>query len=84
MTQTTSSQTIELEFPIKISGASVAVLSMRRSTVGDVLVANRVKDDIEREIILFSNLCSVSPEDIRNLDLKDYSKLQEVFRSFTG
>jgi hypothetical protein len=82
MSNTTS--TIDLEFPITIAGAKVAVLSMRRASVGDVLVANRVKDDIEREIILFSNLCQVSPDDIRNLDLKDYTKLQEVFRGFTS
>lgn len=80
---TTTSQTVDLEFPIKIAGASVQVLTMRRSTVGDVLTANRIKDEIEREIVLFSNLCQVAPEDIRNLDLKDYQKLQEVFRSFT-
>jgi hypothetical protein len=79
-----SSVSIELEFPLTIAGAKVGVLSMRRSTVGDVLVANRVKDDIEREIVLFANLCSVTPEEIRNLDLKDYSKLQEVFRGCTS
>ena len=81
MSNTTS---IELEFPIKIAGASVSVLSMRRASVGDVLVANKIKDEIEREIILFSNLCTVAPDDIRSLDLKDYQKLQEVFRSFTS
>jgi hypothetical protein len=80
---TTTSNTIELEFPIKIAGASVQVLTMRRSTVGDVLTANRIKDEVEREIVLFANLCQVTPEDIRAIDLKDYQKLQEVFRSFT-
>jgi hypothetical protein len=81
---TTTSQTIDLEYPVKIAGATIQVLTMRRSTVGDVLTANRIKDEIEREIVLFANLCQVTPEDIRNLDLKDYSKLQEVFRSFTS
>ena len=80
---TTTSNSIELEFPIKIAGASVQVLSMRRSTVGDVLTANRIKDEVEREIVLFANLCQVTPEDIRSIDLKDYQKIQEVFRSFT-
>lgn len=79
-----SAATIELEFPLTIAGAKVGVLSMRRSTVGDVLAANRIKDEIEREIVLFANLCQVSPEDIKSLDLKDYSKLQEVFRGFTS
>lgn len=79
-----SAHTIELEYPLTIAGSKVAVLSMRRSTVGDVLAANRIKDEIEREIVLFANLCQVSPEDIRNLDLKDYNKLQEVFRGFTS
>jgi hypothetical protein len=79
-----SAATIELEFPLTIAGAKVGVLAMRRATVGDVLTANRIKDEIEREIVLFANLCQVSPEDIRSLDLKDYSKLQEVFRGFTS
>jgi len=79
-----SAVTIELEFPLTIAGAKVGVLTMRRSTVGDVLASNRIKDEIEREIMLFANLCQISPEDIKSLDLKDYSKLQEAFRGFTS
>lgn len=75
---------IELEFPITVSGAKVSVLSMRRANVGDVLAANRIKDEIEREIVLFANLCQLTPDDVRALDLKDYQKLQEAFRSFTS
>ena len=81
MSNTTS---ITLEFPVMIAGAKVGVLTMRRANVGDVLKANRNKDEIEREINLFADLCEVSPDSIRSLDLKDYSQLQEVFRGFTS
>ena len=75
---------ITLEFPVTIAEAKVSVLSMRRANVGDVLKANRTKDEIEREINLFADLCELSPDAIRSLDLKDYNQLQEVFRSFTS
>ena len=79
-----NSVSIELEYPITVAGASVGVLSMRRPKVGDILAANRIKDDVEKEVSIFANLCQVAPADIHALDYKDYRKLQETFLGFTS
>lgn len=75
---------VELDFPITVAGATVSVLSMRRPKVGDILVANRIKDEVEKEVHIFANLCQLSPTDIHSLDFKDYKKLQEAFLGFTS
>jgi hypothetical protein len=77
---------IKLQYPIKIDGTEYTELTMRRSKVRDRLaVANmQGKSDEEKEILLFANLCEVSPEVIRELDEADYPEVQKVYMSFFG
>lgn len=79
-----STTSITLDYPKSFGGAVSGTLTMRRATVGDVLKANKNKDEIDREVTLFADLCQVTPDEIRSLDLKDYQKLQEAFRGFTS
>lgn len=75
--------TAKLTFPIKIDGAEVTELKMRRPTLGDQLRADKQCDnDVDTEITLIANLCEVTPSDLEKLDLKDYQTLQENFKSF--
>lgn len=74
--------TIKLDFPIKLDGKDVAELSVRRPKVRDQLAASKKTNEQEREIFLFANLCQLSPDDIQNLDMKDYGKLQRVYLDF--
>lgn len=76
---------IALDYPITIDGAKVAILAMRRPKVADILAAQKLKgDEAEREVRIMANLCDVTPADIQNLDLADYTKLQETFAGFRG
>lgn len=77
---------IELKYPITIDGTETSVLHMRRPKVRDQLLVDKSgiagKSQAEREIMLIANLCEVAPADIEQLDMADYTKIQETFGSF--
>ncbi len=74
---------IKLSRPVEMNGAKVSQLRMREPTVGD---QERAGDsggsDTQREIMLFSSLCEVSPDDIRNMGMRDYMRLQQAYTLF--
>ena len=75
--------TIELRSPIRIDGAEVTALRLRRPKVRDMLRAEKASgSDAEREIRLFADLCEVEPAAIEELDLADYQALQRVYQGF--
>ena len=75
--------TIELSYPIAIDATEVKVLQMRRPKVADVILLQKSQgEEAEKEVKLFANLCEISPDDIRQLDMMDYAKLQEQYGNF--
>lgn len=79
-------QKIKLQYPVTIDGVLISELNMRRSKVKDRLAvaAMQGKTDEEKEIVLFANLCDVSPDVIRELDESDYPAVQKVYIGFFG
>ena len=76
-------QTIKLNYPIELSGATHEELTMRRSKIKDRLLVAKLKtSDEEKEIRLFANLCEVEPKVIEELDESDYSNLQKIYLGF--
>jgi hypothetical protein len=78
-------ETIALDFPFnsKLDNREIKELTMRRASVGDQLAAeHNSKNQAETEVRLFANLCGVTPDEIKQMDLKDYRKLGETFKSF--
>lgn len=75
---------VALKYPVKIEGADVSVLHMRRPKVRDLRAAGAKKDAVEQEIALFSNLCEIPPSAIEDLDLVDYTQLQTAYQVFRG
>ncbi|GAB6176908.1 hypothetical protein JCM16814_35050 [Desulfobaculum senezii] len=73
---------ITLEYPVQYKGQKLETLNMRRPKVRDQIAVQRAGTDVEQELRLFANLCEVSPEVLEGMDLKDYTKLQEVYRDF--
>ena len=74
---------IKLKYPIEIDGVECEIIKMRQPKVKDMLNAEKNKgSDSEKEIKLFSDLCSCSPSDLENLYLYDYKKIQEVYQDF--
>ena len=77
-------QTIELKYPVEVTGENFTNLTMRRSKIKDRLLVAKMKtaSDEEKEIRLFANLCEVEPKVIEELDEADYSNLQKVYLGF--
>lgn len=75
---------VELSRPIDVDGKQVQVLHMREPIVADQLALEQMKgSDANKEVTLFANLCQISPDDLRQMSLRDYRKLQQAFAGFT-
>nr|DAV41212.1 MAG TPA: tail assembly chaperone protein [Caudoviricetes sp.] len=74
---------ITLSRPVDIAGAAVSTLRMREPTVGDQLVAEKMRGEpADRELTLFANLCEVMPDDLKRLPMRDYKRVQQAYSSF--
>jgi hypothetical protein len=71
---------ITLKYPTK---KGQTTLKLRRPKDHDrIVAANHKGTQAEIEVHLFSNLCGISPEEITNLDMKDYLQLQLAYKAF--
>ena len=77
---------IKLKHPFTIAtGKRIDVLTMRRAKVKDLKAANRFGDKPEdQEIALLAILTGLTPEDVQEMDLADYTQLQGSFRRLVG
>ena len=77
---------IKLKFPFTTAaGKRIDVLTMRRAKVKDLKAANRFGDKPEdQEIALLAILTDLTPEDVQEMDLADYTQLQSSFRRLVG
>ncbi|WP_461210385.1 phage tail assembly protein [Desulfocurvus sp. DL9XJH121] len=78
-----NAETITLEYPVRHQGHEYGQITMRRPRVGDMLAADKQGgSDMERELAMFASLCEVAPDVLRELDMKDYRKLQVAYTGF--
>ena len=76
---------ITLSRPIDVDGTQVTVLRMREPLVADQETAmDMAGTDAAREVMLFANLCEITPDQIRKLPLKNHKRLQEAYTNFTS
>ena len=79
----TGSVDIALSKPINIAGAAVSALRMREPTVADQLAMDKGGgSDADKELGLIANLCQLAPQDLHQLTLRDYKRVQAAFASF--
>lgn len=83
MDYTTEYVDVTLSRPIGLDGTQVTSLRIREPTVQDQIACQAVKGSTaQQEVALIANLCSVSPDDILKLSMRDYKKIQEAFANF--
>jgi hypothetical protein len=71
--------------PPKIDGTEVKSLKMREPFVDDQLAADSAgSSSALSEISLISNLCEISPEAVRSMTMRQYSRLQTALSVFIG
>ncbi len=75
---------LTLKHPLKLAEGSVSVLELRRPTVADVLAIESLSDlaDYEKDVVLASRLCGRPREDIEQLDVADFMRVQEALSGF--
>ena len=67
------------------AGKRIEALAMRRAKVKDLKAANRFGDKPEdQEIALLAILTDLTPEDVQEMDLADYTQMQSSFRRLVG
>ncbi|MGQ5522656.1 phage tail assembly protein [Chitinimonas sp. PSY-7] len=74
-------ESIPLSKPITLNGVQVDRLTLREPTVGDQLIARKIaaQDDVQFELNMFASLAGCSPNDLHQLPLRDYDKLQKAY-----
>lgn len=76
---------VSLLFPIKVDGATIKTVTMRRPKVLDhkqaALTAGGLSQ-AEYEIHIFSRLCQLPVEAFDEMDYGDYSELQRTYSGF--
>jgi hypothetical protein len=74
---------VKLSEAIKIDGVLIHELSLRRPKVRDLLIAGKKEtSESEREVNLIANLAEIPAEAVKDLDMRDYLKIQEVLKDF--
>ena len=74
---------IALQYPVRVNGQEITELHMRRPKVRDRLVVEKISgSQAEKEVRFIANLCEVAPGDIEELDMADYTKVQEAVTNF--
>lgn len=76
---------IDLKHPFdrKDGSGKLETITMRRPKVKDLMNAQTTGGtDQENEVTMFANLCEVSPDDLKEMDMADYQQLQETYSGF--
>lgn len=74
---------IKLNHPINVDGRQIVELQLRRPKVRDRLTVEKMNGaEAEKEIRFIANLCEVAPNDIEELDMADYVRLQDALAGF--
>ena len=72
-----------LQYPIHVNGQEMTELHLRRTKVRDCLVVEKFSgSQAEKEVRFIANLCEMAPSDIEELDMADYTKVQEAVTNF--
>ncbi|XVJ50909.1 MAG: phage tail assembly protein [Vampirovibrio sp.] len=75
--------TIKLEYPFDFQGQKITSLTLRRPKVIDRITSEKAEgSELQKEIVLFANLCGVEVDVIYALDQQDYYKISEAFAGF--
>jgi len=58
------------------------IIKMRKPKVRDMRIVGEIENEVEKEIKLISNLTNMTTDELDDMDLDDYKKLQKVLASF--
>ncbi len=57
-------------------------IEMREPKVKDMKIVGNISDEFERELALIVNLTGMTPDEVDDLSMKDFGKVDEVLKGF--
>ena len=69
-----------MEKEVKLSTGKT--IKMREPKLRDMKIAGEKKNKIDEELTLIGNLSGLSPDEVEDLTMKDYSSLQKALKDF--
>ncbi|MBD5641766.1 MAG: phage tail assembly protein [Desulfovibrio sp.] len=76
---------ISLDFPVQLPDRILDRVVMRRPKLSDLLAAPiRDTSDLDGEMRLYARLCDLVPDELQELDMADYEKIQKQYLLFRG
>lgn len=57
-------------------------VTMREPKVKDMMTVSAETNEVKREIMLIANLCMITYEEVEDLSMKDFAKVQVVLKDF--
>lgn len=82
------SATIVLDYPVQLADRLLTEVTMRRPTLHEEIKYSPTSTDImkaaEQEAQYFARLCGLSREEMGQMDLGDYDKVQAQYLFFRG
>jgi len=75
---------IKLDYPIDYNGQNRTSVTMRRPKLRDFEAVDAIHGDIEKSVRLIANLSEMTPDEVRELDMTDYRRVNEVLEGFLG
>ena len=76
---------ISLDFPVQLPDRILDRVVMRRPKLSDLLAAPiRDTSDLDGEMRLYARLCDLVPDELQELDMADYEKIQKQYLIFRG
>lgn len=71
---------VRLSKPVSCNGVEVEDLTLRAPTVRDIRMASQLAhNDEERELQLFASLIRIGRDELEDLKLSDYQRLQHAY-----
>ena len=76
--------TVRLDYPATFDGVTRDSITLRRPKVRDQRAAQKLypEDPAGQELALFAALAEVAPNDLEDMDLGDYNRLQDAYFRF--
>ena len=57
-------------------------IEMREPKVKDMKIVSNIGDEFEKELALIVNLTGITPDELDDLSMKDFNKVDEVLKGF--
>jgi hypothetical protein len=57
-------------------------IQMREPKVKDMKLVSNIADEFEKELALIVNLTGLTPDEVEDLSMKDFNKIDEVLKGF--